>query len=261
MGDLILAQVALEELGADPRSVDWLIERRSLPWALHVGLPHRCYDHRLLRTLSATAGTRRSVIDSEQRFGLSQALGLVAVGRGRHADRIRHESWLPVRKARRCVRLERHARNGRVPHALRRSAGHLGTPRRRGREPPPCAGSAAPRRRQRASESDKVAFRRAMGDLVDSWAAGRRFEIAAAPMRTGPSPMSCSGASGVARSAFAGDFDALLRQDRRRRGTLHRRRRASPHRVLLRRSDDRRIHQRAVRKWAPLAPGKPSDRP
>jgi ADP-heptose:LPS heptosyltransferase len=82
MGDLILAQVALEELGVDPQGIDWLIERRSAPWARHAGLPHSCYDHRLIRTLAAIAGTRKTVVDSEQRFGLSQALSLVAVGRG-----------------------------------------------------------------------------------------------------------------------------------------------------------------------------------
>ena len=44
LGDLICADIALQELGRDARAFDWLIERRSRPWALFRGLPHVCYD-------------------------------------------------------------------------------------------------------------------------------------------------------------------------------------------------------------------------
>lgn len=44
MGDLILAQLAVEQLGLDQPAVRWLIESRSAAWARHLGLDHLAYD-------------------------------------------------------------------------------------------------------------------------------------------------------------------------------------------------------------------------
>ena len=85
MGDLILLQVALEELGEDPRAHMWLVERRSASWARLQGLPHRCYDEGAAATLAAVAGRHRLVVNTEQRYGLAQAFARAAVTRGGRA--------------------------------------------------------------------------------------------------------------------------------------------------------------------------------
>jgi hypothetical protein len=73
MGDLILAQLAVEQLGLDQRAVRWLIESRSTAWARHLGLDHLAYDRSPLRTAAEIAGRHKQVVNSEQRFGLSMA--------------------------------------------------------------------------------------------------------------------------------------------------------------------------------------------
>lgn len=181
MGDLILAQVALEELGVDARSVDWLIERRSVPWALHAGLPHRCYDHRLIRTLAATAGTRKTVVDSEQRFGLSQALSLVAVGRG--GALVGFDTNRGSRFASHRVTYDWDATHETVMFrtlfgaALGISDTTEARPRERLRPPlsPPLVVVSGRQSPTRALSLERWA------NLVDAWAVGRHFEIAAAP--------------------------------------------------------------------------------
>jgi hypothetical protein len=83
MGDLIAAHIAWEELGQDPRAgVLWLVERRSAAWARHARLPHLAYDDGLLRALRSVAGRFALAINTEQRFGLSQAVAEAAVARG-----------------------------------------------------------------------------------------------------------------------------------------------------------------------------------
>ena len=84
MGDLILLCVAAEELGIDKSDFRWVIETRSAPWARHLGLDHVCYDEALLGTHWRAAGRYPLVINTEQRFGLSQATALAArAGGGR----------------------------------------------------------------------------------------------------------------------------------------------------------------------------------
>jgi ADP-heptose:LPS heptosyltransferase len=82
MGDLILLCVAIENLGRHPRDFFWLIERRSRVWARHLGLDYLCYDERPLARHLRIAGRFALVINSEQRFGLSQASAALACGRG-----------------------------------------------------------------------------------------------------------------------------------------------------------------------------------
>ena len=81
MGDLILAHLAMEEIGIDPRGVDWIIEKRSEPWARHAALPHLSYD-RHPAALLARAGRALLVVNTEQRFALSQAVARGLTGRG-----------------------------------------------------------------------------------------------------------------------------------------------------------------------------------
>ena len=83
MGDLIAAHIAWEELGQDPRAgVLWLLERRSAAWARYARLPHVAYDEGLLRSLRSVAGRFALAVNTEQRFGLSQAVAEAAVARG-----------------------------------------------------------------------------------------------------------------------------------------------------------------------------------
>jgi hypothetical protein len=81
MGDLILLTIAAEELGLDPRDFFWVIERRSRVWAKHLRLDHICYDDGLFARHLQLAGRFSTIINSEQRFGLSQATALLACGR------------------------------------------------------------------------------------------------------------------------------------------------------------------------------------
>ncbi len=82
MGDLILMCVAAEELGLDPHAFYWLIERRSRVWAERLGLDYLCYDDGIASRHWEIAGRFTTVINSEQRFGLSQSAAVLARRRG-----------------------------------------------------------------------------------------------------------------------------------------------------------------------------------
>src|SRR5262245_18960479 len=81
MGDLILLCVAIEDLDLRPQDFEWVIERRSVPWARHLGLAFVSYDATPLRTQWRLAGRYTTVVNTEQRYGLSQATALLARGR------------------------------------------------------------------------------------------------------------------------------------------------------------------------------------
>ena len=81
MGDLILLCVACEEAGLPLEGFVWLIERRSEVWARHLKLDYLCYDGGMVGVLWKIAGRFQTVINSEQRFGLSQAVALAARAR------------------------------------------------------------------------------------------------------------------------------------------------------------------------------------
>ena len=81
MGDLILVCIAAEELGIDLHKPRWLIERRSVVWAKHLGLDYLCYDNSYLAMLRSIAGRFSKVINTEQLYGLSQAAALLSRGR------------------------------------------------------------------------------------------------------------------------------------------------------------------------------------
>jgi len=79
MGDLICADIALEELGLDSRHFTWLIEGRSKPWAEYRKLPHLCYDVDPWKTLKHVWNRYSLVINTEQYFGLTEAYALLAL--------------------------------------------------------------------------------------------------------------------------------------------------------------------------------------
>jgi len=82
MGDLICADIALEELGLDPRRFTWLIEARSKPWAEYRRLNYFCYDIDPLQTLKQMWSRHDLVINTEQLFGLTQAYAMLALRKG-----------------------------------------------------------------------------------------------------------------------------------------------------------------------------------
>jgi ADP-heptose:LPS heptosyltransferase len=84
LGDLVCADIALQELSLDARNFDWVIESRSQPWALFRDLPHRCYDVNPRTCLAKISGRYPLVINTEQLYGLAQAYALRA-----HAARAR----------------------------------------------------------------------------------------------------------------------------------------------------------------------------
>jgi ADP-heptose:LPS heptosyltransferase len=82
LGDLICADIALQELALDARDFTWLIEGRSKPWALFRGLPHFCYDENPLKTLAQLRDRFSLVINTEQLFGLTGACALASRSKG-----------------------------------------------------------------------------------------------------------------------------------------------------------------------------------
>jgi len=82
MGDLICADIALQELSLEARDFTWLIESRSKPWAEFRGLPHFCYEVKPLETLRQVRNRYSLVINTEQLFGLTQAYALLARAQG-----------------------------------------------------------------------------------------------------------------------------------------------------------------------------------
>lgn len=82
MGDLILAELALDRLGVDQRDVLWLIEKRSAVWARNRGLTFLEYDESLPGTALRIAGRHRTVVNTEQLFGLAGVMARLATQRG-----------------------------------------------------------------------------------------------------------------------------------------------------------------------------------
>jgi hypothetical protein len=79
MGDLICAQIALEELGISPRDFIWIVESRSLPWVKMMKLDHQLIGPKLLTKVAKY----QNVINSEQHYGASQIIAIALAGRSR----------------------------------------------------------------------------------------------------------------------------------------------------------------------------------
>lgn len=183
MGDLICSCIALERLALDPASFFWVIERRSRLWATYLKLPHLCYDELAsLAGLIAKLGSCSLVINSEQRFGLSQALALALRkigGRVFSFDTNRGSAFADVRvpydwnqghEVREFERLFRRAlhlpqtHNPLARSRLRRSAGHL------------VFGISGADSASRSLELDQ------WREIIGSWVGMKKFWIAAAPV-------------------------------------------------------------------------------
>jgi len=76
LGDLVLAIMADEDIGLEPVQFHWLIEKRSAPWAKHLGLSYTCYDQLTFADFWMLRGSAQNVINTEQRFGLAQATSI-----------------------------------------------------------------------------------------------------------------------------------------------------------------------------------------
>jgi hypothetical protein len=78
MGDLICADIALQELGLRAQDFLWLIEKRSRLWAEYRRLSFLCYDEHPQRVLEQIWRRHSLVINTEQLFGLAQGCALLA---------------------------------------------------------------------------------------------------------------------------------------------------------------------------------------
>jgi ADP-heptose:LPS heptosyltransferase len=182
MGDLVCADIALQELGRDARDFTWLIEKRSRPWAHYRELPFLCYDEQPAKVLRDIWRSYALVINTEQLFGLAQACALSARARNgrlacfettrgaRRADLIVPYDWRDIHETLAFANL---------------FAGALGMP-----APPR---NRAPRERHfpaqlppivlvsgRQSPSRALTLERWLS-LVRAWHRGRTFLVAASP--------------------------------------------------------------------------------
>ncbi|MBX9766281.1 MAG: hypothetical protein K2X47_03335, partial [Bdellovibrionales bacterium] len=73
LGDLVLLTMAIEDMSLPLGFFRFFIESRSVAWAKHLGLDYVVIDRGLLKALKSHRGRYKTVINTEQRFGLSQA--------------------------------------------------------------------------------------------------------------------------------------------------------------------------------------------
>jgi heptosyltransferase-2 len=209
MGDLICADIALQEMSLRAQDFLWLIEKRSRPWAEFRGLPFLCYDEQPLHVLGQTWRRHSLVINTEQLFGLAQGCALLArsssgrlacfetIRGARHAQIVVPYDWKDAHETREFTRL---------------FAAALEMP-----EPAPCR-----LKRSRLEPANKPPLvvvagcqspSRAIGlqqwiRIVESWHSGRPFLIAASPTDVAIADQIAQGFPGIA-SRFEGDFPLL----------------------------------------------------
>ena len=209
LGDLIMCQIALEALGHDPRSVLWLIERRSAVWAERQGLPYLAYDDGLPSVLRKVAGRHKVVVNTEQHFGLSQAVAGAAVAAG-------GDCWVldtnrAAHTARRTVAYDAY-----VEHEIRTMARLFAASL--GGDPD---GFALERRRAHPSDgtllvaiSGRQSATRSLAldrwiEHVEAWADARPVVVAAAPVDAGFADQLATRLGKGRARRFAGGFDEL----------------------------------------------------
>jgi len=212
LGDLICADIALQELGRDARAFDWLIERRSRPWALFRGLPHVCYDENPPAAWGHIRDRYSLVVNTEQLFGLSQAGALLGRARGGRLVSFatnRGSSWSDI-----AVPYDWRDRHETVEFARLFSAalgfpepGGTRLPRPRTHPPnaPPLVVIAGRQNRSRRLTLD------AWTALVSRWRQERSFLIAAAPEDAAFADDLARRFEGLA-TRFTGSFDELCGQ-------------------------------------------------
>ena len=214
MGDLILLCVAAEELGIDKSDFRWVIETRSAPWARHLGLDHVCYDEALLGTHWRAAGRYPLVINTEQRFGLSQATALAArAGGGRVVSFDTNVAAAWSDEVVRYDPFEAHesVEFGRLLAAALRLQKPVVIRARRRRAPPtdrPVVGLGGLQSDSRRL-SEETWF-----EITSRWSGGRPIYITAAPLDR-PFARRLADRLGASVELFEGDFDAVCELVRR----------------------------------------------
>jgi heptosyltransferase II len=208
MGDLICADIALQELGRDARDFFWLIETRSQPWAAYRGLPHLCYDAGFAGVLAKIRGRHQRVINSEQLFGLAQATALLACSR--HSRLLSFETIRGVTWSDSTVPYDWEVGHETISFA-RLFAAALDLPEKgkpRGPRPRVHPASAPPLVliAGRQSVSRRLSLE-VWVKLISKWHGDRAFEIAAAPEDDAFAAQLSSSFKNALR--FTGPFDAV----------------------------------------------------
>jgi hypothetical protein len=83
IGDVVILLKAVLDLGVDPRSVGWFVEKRNAVWLDYLDVPFRCYDD--ANTFCAAIRgdySCRKVVNTEQTFGLSTLFSMRLSGAG-----------------------------------------------------------------------------------------------------------------------------------------------------------------------------------
>ena len=212
LGDLICADIALQELEKDSRDFTWLIEKRSQPWASFRGLPHFCYDENLLPTSREVRDRFSLVINTEQLFGLAEAYALLCRAKGGRVISFETNrgagwsngsvayDWRDTHETIEFARLFAAAMN--LAHESRPRSSR---PRLQPASAPPLvliAGRQSPSRRLTLE---------AWAHLVSRWHQGRSFLVASAPEDTEFAVELTQHFAGLA-SLFAGSFAELCHQ-------------------------------------------------
>ena len=98
-GNLVCADIALQEMGLDSRDFNWLIDRSAKPWAVYRGMAHLCHDERPLAATDKIWDRYSLVINSEQFYGLTEAYALLSRAEGSRLvsfETSRGASWSDV---------------------------------------------------------------------------------------------------------------------------------------------------------------------
>jgi heptosyltransferase-2 len=210
MGDLICADIALQELGLKAQDFLWLIEKRSRPWAAYRGLPFLCYDEQPQRVLVQIWRRHSTVINTEQLFGLAQGCALLAkapngrlacfetIRGARRADIVVPYDWKDAHETLEFARLFAAALD--LPEPARPPS----RSRLQAASGPPILLVAGCQSRSRALGLERWTR------LARSWSRGRRFFIAASPADAALAEQLVHRFDGTA-VRFVGDFPQLCR--------------------------------------------------
>ncbi len=209
MGDLICADIALQELGLEAQDFLWLIEKRSRAWAEFRGLSFLCYDVHPQRVLAQIWRRHPLVINTEQFFGLAQGTALLAKAAGgrlacfetirgaRSAQIVVPYDWKDAHETLEFARL--FAASLDLPEPVPR---RLARPRLRLADGTPIVVVAGCQSRSRALGLERWTR------LIESWHGGRHFLIAASPADAAFADQIAHHFDGIA-TRFEGDFPKL----------------------------------------------------
>jgi hypothetical protein len=78
LGELVCADLALQEIGRDSRDFNWLIDLCARPWANFRGIPHLCYEENPIKNSEKVWDRYALVLNTEQFFGLTEAYAIMS---------------------------------------------------------------------------------------------------------------------------------------------------------------------------------------